>query len=176
MSVIDFIKLKLMPMSKYPEYLRKKGAKIGVDCEIYKTANFGSEPYLITIGNHVRINSGVEFVNHDGGCWILRSELSGYGTEFKNADCFGKIKVGNNVHIGTNVIIMPGVTIGDNCIIAAGAVVTHDVPSGSIYGGIPAKFIETTEEYAKKMRVKCVMTKNLSRKEKRKVLEKIYGL
>lgn len=58
---------KLMPMKKYPDYLRKHGAKIGKDCEIYKSANFQSEPYLISIGDHVRINSGVQLVTHDGG-------------------------------------------------------------------------------------------------------------
>lgn len=45
-------------MSKYPAFLREKGVTIGNGCEIYKTANFGSEPYLITIGDHVRINAG----------------------------------------------------------------------------------------------------------------------
>lgn len=45
------------------------------------------------------------------------------------------IKIGNNVHVGTNAIIMPGVCIGDNCVVACGAVVTKDVKPNSIVGG-----------------------------------------
>lgn len=108
---------------------------IGENCEIYKSANFGSEPYLISLGNHVRVNSGVTFVTHDGGYWVLRDPCAGFGDKYKNADRFGKINVQDNVHIGTNAIIMPGVEIGKNSIIACGAVVTHNVPPNSIWGG-----------------------------------------
>ena len=52
------------------------------------------------------------------------------------------ITIGNDCWIGTRVIILPGVTIGDHCILAAGAVVTHDIPAGSIAGGVPAKVIK----------------------------------
>ncbi len=134
-NIVAFLYFKTMPMDKYIKYLRKKGAIIGADCEIYRTANFGSEPYLISIGNHVRINEGVQLVTHDGGVWVLRDERAGFGNAFKKADRFGKIKIGNNVHIGTNTIIMPNVEIGDNVVIATGAVVTKNVPSNTIWGG-----------------------------------------
>lgn len=49
------------------EYWRERGVKIGNNCEIYSSAKFGSEPYLITLGDHVRVNSGVTFITHDGG-------------------------------------------------------------------------------------------------------------
>lgn len=159
-----------MPMKKYPDYLRKHGAKIGKDCEIYKSANFQSEPYLISIGDHVRINSGVQLVTHDGGVWVLREAQSLFGGEFKQADKFGRIVIGNNVHIGTNAIIMPGVSIGNNCIVGCGAVVTHNVPDNTIVAGVPAREIETIEEYAEKMRGKVVNTKGMSREEKRQFL------
>lgn len=157
-------------MSQYPEYLRKKGVHIGKNCEIYKSANFGSEPYLITVGNHVHINSGVNLVTHDGGYWVLRIPESGFGKEFENADRFGKIIIHDNVHIGTNAIIMPEVTIGKNSVIACGAVVTHDVPDNSVWGGVPAKPIETIVEYAQKAKEKAVSTKNLSPVEKKNFL------
>ena len=64
----------------------------------------------------------------------------------------GKIVIGNNVFVGTKVIIMHGVTIGDNSIIAAGAVVTKDVPSGSIVGGVPAKVIGSYHSLREKMK------------------------
>lgn len=47
--------------------LRLKGVKIGSNCEIYRDVNFGSEPYLIDIGNHVRITRGCKLITHDGG-------------------------------------------------------------------------------------------------------------
>ena len=71
------------------------------------------------------------------------------------------------MHIGTNAIIMPGVTIGKNSIIACGAVVTHDVPPDSIWGGVPARKIELLEEYADKARKQAFPTKNMSAEEKK---------
>ena len=160
---------KIMSQRKYILYLRKQGVVIGNNCEIYKSANFGSEPYLIELGDHVRINSGVQLITHDGGCWVLR----GLDKSYQNADKFGKIKIGNNVHVGTNSIIMPGITIGDNVIIGCAAVVTHDVPSNSVVAGIPAKKIETLSEYIEKNKDQIVMTKNLTYTEKKNFLGKL---
>ena len=86
--------------------LRKKGVKIGKNCEIYPSASFGSEPYLIELGDYVRITDGCKLTTHDGGLWVLRNN-----GKLKNSDKFGKIRIGNNVHIGINSIIMPGVEI-----------------------------------------------------------------
>src|SRR5690606_38437325 len=85
------------------QYARKVGVKIGNRCRI-STRYFGSEPYLIEIGDHVQVTAGVKFFTHGGG-WLFRDELPYF-------DCFGKIKIGNNVYIGNNCLIMPGVTIG----------------------------------------------------------------
>lgn len=54
-----------------------------------------------------------------------------------------KVTIGNDVWIGQRVMIMPGVTIGDGCIIAAGAVVTKDIPPYSIAGGVPARVLKS---------------------------------
>ena len=160
----------MLPMKKYPDYLRKIGMRVGENCEIYKSAAFGSEPYLITLGNHVRVNAGVHFVTHDGGYWVLRDLKAGFGETFKNADCFGRIIVHDNVHIGTNAIIMPGVEIGENSVIACGAVVTHDVPANSVFGGVPARLIETLDRYAEKAIDKMVPTKAMTKDMKREYL------
>lgn len=56
------------------------------------------------------------------------------------------VKIGNNVWIGAHATILPGVTIGDNAVVAAGAVVTKDVPANVVVGGVPAKVIKTIEE------------------------------
>lgn len=75
-KLYKIMRKKFIPMSQYPDYLRKSGMKIGENCEIFKSANFGSEPYLVTLGNHVRINDGVKLITHDGGYWVLRSEYA----------------------------------------------------------------------------------------------------
>ena len=108
--------------------------------------NYGSEPYLITLGNYVRISGFVQFVTHDGGSWVFRRE-----GKYKDIVHFGRIKIGNNVFIGTHAIIMPDVVIGDNVVIGAGAVVTKKIPSNTVAVGVPAKPIMTIDEYAKKM-------------------------
>ena len=59
----------------------------------------------------------------------------------------GKVKIGNNVFIGAHSIICQPVTIGDDVVIAAGSVVTKNIPSGEIWGGVPAKFIKKVEGY-----------------------------
>jgi acetyltransferase-like isoleucine patch superfamily enzyme len=71
-----------------------------------------------------------------------------HGLEIKNrGDLFGApIVIGKKVWIGAQVTILPGVTIGDNSIIAAGAVVTKDLPANSLAGGVPAKILKTIGE------------------------------
>lgn len=147
--------------------LRDAGGGVGIGTEIYPDVFFGSEPYLISIGSNCRITYGVKFATHDGGVWTLRK--NGIMT---NADVFGRIVIGDNSNIGWNVIILPGVTIGKNCVIGAGAVVTKDIPDNSIAVGVPAKVIESIEDYRKKVEKKAVMTKCMNPDEKRDYLEK----
>lgn len=147
---------------------KKLGGKIGSDCEIAPDVEFGSEPYLISIGNHVRLTKGVKFITHDGGTWVLR------GLGIENIDIFGPITIGNNVNIGWNAIILPNVSIGDNCIIGAGAIVTRDIPNNSIAVGVPAKVIESIDTYKEKALEKCDYTKQYSWKEKKKYLINKY--
>lgn len=156
-NVIHKIKVALADGSKFIEILRKDGVKIGKDCVIDKRTVFGTEPYLITIGDHVRITQGVKFITHDGGLWVPRE----MGLVDKKADKFGRIVIGNNVNVGWNAIILPGVHIGNNVVVAAGAVITKDVPENSVVAGVPARVIETIEEYAEKNAHALVITKGL---------------
>jgi acetyltransferase-like isoleucine patch superfamily enzyme len=90
----------------------------------------------IEIGDHVLIanNSILTTVNHKIGEGLYRGN-----------QVTGKITVGNNVWIGANATILPGVSIGENSIVGAGGVVTKDVPANTIVGGVPAKLIRTIE-------------------------------
>ena len=153
------------------KYARKIGVQIGNNCEIYSSVSWGSEPYLIKLGDSVRVTNGVHFITHDGGMWILRNLKL-----LENSDSFGMINVGNNVHIGINAIIMPNVTIGDNVIIGCGAIVTKDIPANSIAVGVPAKVIESIDEYYMKHKNTCDFTKNLSSSEKKQYLTDKYQL
>ena len=71
-NLLSIVISKLRLLRNPVKYYRSLGVKIGKDCEIYTTVNFGSEPYLITLGDHVRVNENVQFVTHDGGVWVLR--------------------------------------------------------------------------------------------------------
>ena len=162
MKLLSWIKQRRNPV----EYWREKGAKIGERCEIQQGASLGSEPYMITIGNHVRICANVRIYTHDGALWVLRDLYE----EAKNADLVKKVVIGDNVHIGVNAMIMPGVTIGNNVVIGVGAIVTKDIPDGSGVAGVPARIIKTTEEYYEKNKDRFVFTKGMTLKEKKKIL------
>lgn len=161
-KVINRIQLHRNPIN----FWRSKGVQIGNDCEVYTSANFGSEPYLISIGNHVRINAGVQLITHDGGTWVLREKYKG----FEDVDLIKPIRIGDNVHIGSNAIVFPGITIGNNCIIGVNAIVTHDIPDNSVAVGIPARVIENIDDYFNKHKEEFVHTKKMHSKQKREYL------
>lgn len=113
---------------------------------VMRGCNFGSEPYLIHLHKNCRISLYVTFVNHDGGTWAFRND----NDKYRHVSKFGKIEVGEYSFIGANTTILPGVTIGDHCVIGAGSVVTKNIPAGMVAAGVPARVLCTTEEYAEK--------------------------
>lgn len=166
-----YIKLFVRNTEQKRKYLIKKGAKIGLNTRILSDISaLGTEPYLVEIGEKCLVSLNVTFMTHDGGISVLNN-LECFG---KNTmDKLGKIKVGNNVFIGKDATIMPGVTIGDNVIIGLGSIVTKDIESNSVVCGIPAKKIKTIQEYKDSIKDKVYPTANLSSKEKKKYCEKI---
>ena len=149
----------------------KDGLMVGKNCDIDPSVFFGSEPYLITIGNHVRITKNVQFVTHDGGMWVLRN----MGIA-KNGDKFGKIVIKDNVNIGWNSVIMPGVTIGNNVVVGLGSIVTKDVPDNTVVAGVPAKEICSIEEYFKKNISNIDYTQQFSPKAKKLYIMNKFNL
>lgn len=143
------------------KYARHIGVKIGNNCYI-GTRNWSGEPYLIKIGNNVGITSNVYFHTH-GGARVARQK-------YPKFDVFGKIVVEDWAYIGTNSQIMPGVTIGEGALVAAGSIVTKSVAPHTVVGGNPAKYICTTDEYIEKNLKFNTDTKGLSNEEKKKVL------
>lgn len=95
----------------------------------WQSRKFPSDPEFISIGNNVKIASDVIFVNHD----IIHSVFNSMCEDADFRPHIGCISIGNNVMIGTGTYIMPNVRIGSNVIV--GAVITHDLPSGSVAGG-----------------------------------------
>ena len=147
MNVIAKCFWKIIYLKNPVVYARKKGVEVGKNCSFVDHPNFGSEPYLVKIGDHNRISFGCVFITHDGGRWVLDGLYPEEAPFLK----FGRIVLGDNNFIGAKVIINPGVTIGDNCVIAAGAVVTKDIPSGEVWGGVPAHRIMSIGDYRMKL-------------------------
>lgn len=155
------VKLYRKKVWKPERYARYIGVNIGRNCYI-ATKEFSSEPYLITIGNHVQITAGVKFFAHSGG-WVFREEYPSF-------DTFGKIVIEDNVYIGNNVLILPGVTIGKNVVIGAGAIVTKSFPDNVVIAGNPAKIVKTVEELKHSLLPYNVNSKGMSNSEKKKFL------
>lgn len=122
------------------EKLLKMGLKVG--------NNFGrlngviidpSHCWLIEIGNNVTLAPRVHILAHDAST----KNFLGY-TKIAN------VIIGNNVFIGAESVVLPGVHIGDNVIVAANSTVTKDVPDGYVVAGMPASKICTIEEFLNK--------------------------
>ena len=106
----------------------------------------------IEVGENVFINACCHFQDHGGvtigdGCQIGHNVVFATLNHFlepqkRKMTYSAPIVLGKNVWVGSNATILQGVTIGDNAIVAAGAVVTHDVAPGTVVGGVPARFIK----------------------------------
>jgi len=140
----------------YMSVLKLKIRHLGDYCRIYYA--YFTEPYNVTIGHHVAINRNCEFITTNSIIDIGNYVMIGPGVTFiaQNHDTsnwqipmiftskyrIGNIHIHDDVWIGARAIILSGVTIHRGAVIAAGSVVTRDVPPFAIVGGIPAKIIK----------------------------------
>ena len=128
--------------------------------------NFGSEPYLITIGDDTTISFDCAFVTHDAATRVIRN-LPGQN---KETVIYGPIKVGKNCFIGCRTVVLPNVTIGDNYIIGAGSIVNKSIPENSVAAGQPCKIICTLDEYIEKHKDDFMYIVSKPFNEKKKIL------
>ncbi len=170
-KIIYAFKNRLLILWSPYKYAQSIGVKLGKDVYFYGATPgmFGSEPWLITLGTNVHIVSGSKFITHDGGVLILRKD-------YPNLELTKPITVGNNVYFGMNSLILPGVKVGNNVIVAAGSIVSKDVENDSVVGGIPARKIKSTDDYLKKALNESLNIGHLSGKEKEKKLKQIFNV
>ena len=144
--------------------LRQMGVRLGKGCRIY-TTNFGSEPWLIRIGNRVCISNDVTFVNHHLN-WPFQEK-------YDSLTGFDTIDIRDNCQVGVGVLLLPGITIGPNSMVGAGSVVTKDVPPNCVAAGNPAKVVCTMDEYEAKCRARHIAIPN-DRRAARHILEQHF--
>lgn len=129
---------------EWAQHVRRHGGlhAMGEDCCIQTNVTF-ADPAHVRLGNNVSL-TGCTLFGHDGAVAMIKKKTG------LRLDSVGKIDIRDNVFVGHQAVIMPGVTIGPNAIIGAGAVVTRDVPPNTIVGGVPAKVIGSFDDYTER--------------------------
>lgn len=122
------------------EKLIKMGMQVGKNFNrLHDVILDPSHCWLISIGDNVTIAPRVHILCHDAST-----------KQFLNYTKIGKVTIGNNVFIGAESVVLPGVTIGNNVVIGANSTVTHDLPDGVVAAGNPARIIYTLDKYLEK--------------------------
>lgn len=160
--------LYILDKISHEKYAKKIGVNYGENCHFYGKIYWGTEPWIIKMGNNVHITNECRFVTHDGGVLLYRHLEP-------TLELTKPIILGSNVYIGTRAIIMGGVKIGNNVIIGAGSIVTHDIPDNSVAVGVPARVIKSADDYFKKAKKESIGLGNLLYDEKDRALKKYYN-
>ena len=158
-KIVRFLKRLFWSLEKRARY---DGVIMGKNNRIESYFWSSAEPYLITIGSHCALTENTKIYTH-GGARIARGK-------YPDFDVFGKVVLGDRVYVGSGAQIMPGVTIGDNVLIAAGSVVTKSIPSNVVVAGNPAKYVCSLDEYIEKNLIYNLDSKPLNAKDKKKLL------
>jgi acetyltransferase-like isoleucine patch superfamily enzyme len=160
-QAVNTAKLRRDPV----RYFRSQGVEIGEGVEIFgaNLFTFGSEPYLVSIGNQVTISHNVDFITHDGGMRVAR-------LKYPDAYLYGRIQVGDHCFLGAHCVLLPGAKIGAGSVIGSGSIVTGEIPAGVVAIGVPAKPIKSVEEYIQGKRHLWLDTRGLTPNAKRKLL------
>lgn len=161
MRILRKVAMKLMRQyyssDEMLEALRKGGAIIGEDVKVYapnKARIDATAPFLLKIGDHVRISENVTILTHDYSWSVLKRHIPREGGVGAVLGAQSPVTIGSHVFIGMNATIMRGVTIEDDVVIGASSVVVKDCESGWVYAGNPARKICSIEDYYIKRREK----------------------
>lgn len=142
------IRFKFAGYENKERLLRRKCYYVGRNTRICNN-EFGSEPYMISIGNDVIIAAGVKFIEHDASYYNVYRYLK--NKDYMRGEKIGPIILRDNCFIGGYSILLLGADVGYNSIIAAGSIVNKKIPNNEVWGGIPARFIMSLEDYACKV-------------------------
>lgn len=174
MKITRMFKMAIYPFKNiYSRLYPVKYAKtIGVNMKsnniyIYGKISWGTEPWIIEIGDNVHLTNNITFVTHDGGTLLFRDIEP-------DLEITKPITLGNKVYIGVNSTILPGVKIGNNVIIGANSVVTKNIPDNTVVAGNPARFIKTFDEYFEKIKIESLGLGHLKGREKDIALRNYY--
>ena len=148
MKIVRKIKklIALQSSEGYCKWLKNNGIRVGGGTRFDPKTTLVdlTRPSLVTIGENCYFNSYFTLLTHD---WVTKVFIQS-GRDFLPSS--GRIIIGNNVSTGRNVTVLKGVTIGDNCFIGAGSIVTKDIPANSIAVGAPCKVVMSLEDYYQK--------------------------
>lgn len=147
-------KLALTSGQKRTKYLEKAGlfAHFGKNC-LFCTRVIPSEPYMIKIHDNVVIAANVTFITHDIMNDMLARKVGVKPGEMFSEYQMGTIEIFDNVAIGANTTILYNTKIGPDALVAAGSVVTRDVPKGTIVAGNPARVIGKLDDLIEKRKL-----------------------
>lgn len=149
-----------------------EGLKLGKNVDFVTVPNFGSEPYLISIGDDTTISAECAFITHDASTRVIRHLPDGD----PETSIFAPVSVGKNCFIGCRTTILAGVTIGDNTIIGACSLVNRDIPSNVVAAGVPCKVLCTLDEYRAKHKDDFMYMNSLPYEEKKAFLLKYFNI
>lgn len=122
---------------------RRAGVTIGEGCQFADVPCFGSQPYLVTLGRNVAMAANVTFITKDGATHVFE-----HLERYRKVIRYGRISILDNSVIGHSVLLLPGVTIGPDSVVAAGSVVSRSIAPGVLAAGNPAKPVMTVHQYA----------------------------
>lgn len=131
----------------YIQYLSSAGVTIGQG-NFFQSPDTAcvdvTRPLLVEIGNNCVFLENFTLLTHDNITKVFRNVY------YEFLPSSGLVKIGNNVFFARNCTVLKGVTIGDNCIIGYGSVVTKDIPANSVVVGCPARVISSLDSYYQK--------------------------
>jgi acetyltransferase-like isoleucine patch superfamily enzyme len=145
----------LTPFELTRRYARRLGVQVGGGTRIYDGVSFGSEPWLVRIGDGTVVTFGVQFVTHDGSISVINNGPFGIAQD-EPVNHMDVVIVGENCFLGIGSILLPGTVIGDHAVVGAGSVVSGEVEPATVVAGNPARVVSSVAELAEKLQRKSL--------------------